>query len=617
MKTLGILVSAALFLGSASAALFLGSASAALFLGSASAALFLGSASAALFLGSASAALFLGSASAALFLGSASAALFLGSASAALFLGSASAALFLGSASAATLGVVYTEGGMVQGKNINSDGLFRTMDVFKGIPFADKPGKFEKPKLHPGWDGVLKATKFKPRCMQLNLLQSDTRGQEDYLNIWVPQGSSGMYYSLAAENWKERRPKEVLALGMTFEIYPMERVLRVGVAMVEYCCLLTELSSMSGNYGLWDQHAAIAWVNRNIRAFGGDPNNLTIFVSVNCCVYEPKDDQMMACLKPVDANVLTLAGTTALGGSPSTPMVDNLVLSPVIDGDFLPDHPGNLFHNATDSDHLAGVNSMDAHPFTGPMGKIMCQFCRNSFKKTNGPNLMFLASSVQKSLTFLPFSDLTSIPCRICISLPLSHYRSDVKLLLSSLTKKGEAATNNAFAEYTADWGDEPSQKTIKKTVVMIETDYIFLVPTQVALYLHTSNAQSARTYSYLFSEPSRMAGIVQPYPSWMEADHADDLQYVFGKPFTTPLAYWPSHRDVSRYLIAYWTNFARTGDPNNGESKVPVTWPAYTTSGQKYLEINAHMNNNYVHEKMRVRFVNWWSNIFPSLPSV
>ncbi|XP_055792642.1 bile salt-activated lipase-like [Salvelinus fontinalis] len=283
---------------------------------------------------------------------------------------------------------------------------------------------------------------------------------------------------------------------------------------------------------------------------------------------------MMACLKLIDAKVLFLAGSTSLSGSPSTPILDNLDLSPVTDGDFLPDHPGNLFHNAADIDYLAGVNSMDAHLFTG-----------QDIPNINNPS--------------------ANVPV------------SDVKLLLSSLTKKGEAATNNAFAEYTADWGDEPSQKTIKKTVVMIETDYIFLVPTQVALYLHASNAQSARTYSYLFSEPSRMAGIVQPYPSWMEADHADDLQYVFGKPFTTPLAYWPSHRDVSRYLIAYWTNFARTGDPNNGESKVPVTWPAYTTSGQKYLEINAHMNKNYVHEKMRVRFVNWWSNIFPSLPSV
>ncbi|KAM9437105.1 bile salt-activated lipase-like [Salvelinus alpinus] len=544
-----------------------------------------------------------------------------------------SAALFLGSASAATLGVVYTEGGMVQGKNINSDGLFHTMDVFKGIPFADKPGKFEKPKRHPGWDGVLKATKFKPRCMQLNLLQSNTRGQEDclYLNIWVPQGSS-VSTGLPVMVWLYGGGFQVGgSMGANFldnYLYDGEEIANRGnVIVVTLGYRVGTLGFLSsgdasgpGNYGLWDQHAAIAWVNRNIRAFGGDPNNLTIFgesagaVSSSFQTLSPhnkglirraisqsgvalcpwainrnprafaenvaekvgcsKDDQMMACLKRIDAKVLTLAGSTSLSGSPSTPMVDNLVLSPVIDGDFLPDHPGNLFHNAADIDYLAGVNSMDAHLFTG-----------QDIPNINNPS--------------------ANVPV------------SDVKLLLSSLTKKGEAATNNAFAEYTADWGDEPSQKTIKKTVVMIETDYIFLVPTQVALYLHASNAESARTYSYLFSEPSRMAGIVQPYPSWMEADHADDLQYVFGKPFTTPLAYWPSHRDVSRYLIAYWTNFARTGDPNNGESKVPVTWPAYTTSGQKYLEINAHMNKNYVHEKMRVRFVNWWSNIFPSLPSV
>lgn len=67
---------------------------------------------------------------------------------------------------------------------------------------------------------------------------------------------------------------------------------------------------------------------------------------------------------------------------------------------------------------------------------------------------------------------------------------------------------------------------------------------------------RTGRTYSYLFSEPSRMPF----YPSWMGADHADDLQYVFGKPFTTPLGYFPRHRKVSKYMIAYWTNFAKTG---------------------------------------------------------
>ena len=49
-------------------------------------------------------------------------------------------------------------------------------------------------------------------------------------------------------------------------------------------------------------------------------------------------------------------------------------------------------------------------------------------------------------------------------------------------------------------------------------------------------------------------------FPSWMEADHAEDVQYVFGKPFDTPLGYLPRHRTLSGYMIAYWTNFAKTG---------------------------------------------------------
>lgn len=43
------------------------------------------------------------------------------------------------------------------------------------------------------WSGILKATAYKPRCLQLNLLMTDYRGSEDclYLNIWVPHGTSG------------------------------------------------------------------------------------------------------------------------------------------------------------------------------------------------------------------------------------------------------------------------------------------------------------------------------------------------------------------------------------------------------------------------------------------
>lgn len=71
---------------------------------------------------------------------------------------------------------------------------------------------------------------------------------------------------------------------------------------------------------------------------------------------------------------------------------------------------------------------------------------------------------------------------------------------------------------------------------------------------------RSARTFSYLLSEPSLLAGPGRPFPDWMGADHTDDLQYVFGLPFAIPQVYGDKQRELSGYMIAYWTNFARTG---------------------------------------------------------
>ena len=73
---------------------------------------------------------------------------------------------------------------------------------------------------------------------------------------------------------------------------------------------------------------------------------------------------------------------------------------------------------------------------------------------------------------------------------PYSDCSEDMKRLLASYTKeKGKNGLDNAYSTYTSSWGSNPSQETIKKTVVAIGTDYIFLVPTQAALYLHASNA--------------------------------------------------------------------------------------------------------------------------------
>ncbi|XP_045890759.1 bile salt-activated lipase-like isoform X1 [Micropterus dolomieu] len=520
---------------------------------------------------------------------------------------------------------------MVEGKS-HGMGLFRSVDVFKGIPFADVPGKWEKPKPHPGWSGTLKATKYRDRCLQVTLLQTKTQGSEDclYLNIFVPQGMKlstnlpvmvylfGGAFLLGASNEVEilgdslYDGREMADRGDVIIVTVNYRVGTMGF-------LSTGDARLPGNYGLWDQHAAISWVRRNIQAFGGNPDNITIFgqsagaASVSYQMLSPYSkglfrraitqsgvalspwalqknplaltkkiarkvgcwrsnvDEMVACLKISDPVGLTMAGKIdvllILGKGV---VMDLLEFSPVVDGDFIPDEPSKLFHNAAQFDYLAGVNNMDGHFFAG----------------VDVPNINI--------------KNVTTV--------------KQVKGLLAGLTKeKGKAAIESAYSVYSSNWGVAPEQAVVKKTVADIETDFLFLVPTQIALQLHADNSSGARTYSYLFNMKTRIPG----FPRWVEAEHAEDLQYLFGKPFTYALLYFPRHRDLSRYMIAYWTNFARTGDPSKGDNKVPVLWPPFTKYHQPYLTINHKITKSSVSYDLRSNYVAYWTKTYSLLPSV
>ncbi|XP_003974663.2 bile salt-activated lipase-like isoform X1 [Takifugu rubripes] len=539
--------------------------------------------------------------------------------------------LWLDAATSAKLGVVQTEAGLVEGRT-HRMGLFRTVEVFKGVPFADVPRRWEKPKAHPGWSGILKATKAQDRCLQVNLLQTKTRGSEDclYLNIFVPHGGQvstnlpvmvylfGGAFLLGASN-------DVAVLGDS--LYDgKEMADRGGVIVVTVNYRVGTLGFLStgdarlpGNYGLWDQHAAISWVRRNIRAFGGNPDNITIFgqsagaASVSYQMLSPysrglfrraisqcgvalspwalqknpmaltkkiarkvgcwrsNEDEMLTCLKMSDPSGLTMAGKIdvllLLGKGV---VMDLLELAPVVDGDFIPDNPSRLFHNAARFDYMAGVNSMDGHFFAG----------------VDVPNI-----NTRNETTV-----------------------SQVRGLLAGLTKeKGSAAVDSAFGVYSAHWGSAPEQAMVKKTVADIETDFLFLVPTQLALQLHANNSSGARTYSYLFNMKTRIPG----FPAWVEAEHAEDLQYLFGKPFSMPLVYFPRHRDLSGYMIAYWTNFAKSGDPNSGNSKVPALWPPFTKYHHPYLIINHKISKSSIGYDLRSDHVLYWRDTYSQLPSV
>ncbi|KAG8509448.1 Bile salt-activated lipase [Galemys pyrenaicus] len=538
----------------------------------------------------------------------------------------------LAAAGAAKLGAVYTEGGFVEGVN-KKLGLFGDyVDVFKGIPFAAAPKPLEKPQPHPGWQGTLKAKDFKRRCLQATITQGGTYGEEDclYLNIWVPQGKKEVSRDLPVMIWifggafligsgqGANVLKNYLYDGEELATRGNVIVVTFNYRVGPLGFLSTGDANLPGNYGLWDQHMAIAWVKRNIAAFGGDPNNITIFgesaggASVSLQTLSPHskglirraisqsgvalspwaiqkdplswaqrvarkvgcpvDDtaRMARCLKITDPRALIMAYKLPLT-SQEYPVVHYLGFLPVVDGDFIPGDPTTLFANAADIDYLAGTNDMDGHVFANVDNPAI-----NNNKAT--------------------VSD------------------EDFYKLVSGFTiAKGPRGAKATFDFYTKSWTQDSSQENRKKTMVDLETDVFFLVPTQLALAQHKANARTAKTYSYVFSQPSRMP----IYPKWVGADHADDLQYVFGKPFATPLGYRAQDRTVSKAMMAYWTNFARTGDPNMGHSAVPTHWDPYTTENGNYLDINSKINANSMKQNLRTEFLHFWTLTYQALPTV
>lgn len=212
-----------------------------------------------------------------------------------------------------SLGKVLVEGGVITG-TMNSSG---DIQIFKGIPFGAPPVgdlRWKAPQPVVKWTGEKKCVDFGASPMQgvpkpfgpwseAWLIQPSPINEDClYLNVWT-----------GAKSPKEKKPVLVWIYGGGFQsgggnvpLYDGEAMAKKGIVFVSVNYRvgvfgflahpdLTKESGMnsSGNYGLMDQIAGIRWVQKNISAFGGDPDNITIAgqsagsMSVNCLVASP------------------------------------------------------------------------------------------------------------------------------------------------------------------------------------------------------------------------------------------------------------------------------------------------------------------------------------------
>jgi para-nitrobenzyl esterase len=293
--------------------------------------------------------------------------------------------------------------GTVSGSFDESTGII----TFKGIPFAAPPVgdlRWKAPQPVEPWEGVKQCTKFSASPMQATpmpfsmwtqeFIAPKERLSEDclYLNVWTP-----------AKDASEKRPVLVYIYGGGFSsggsavpIYDGEEMAKKGLVFITINYRVGTLgflahpeltaespNNASGNYGLLDQVEALKWVNKNIAAFGGDPENVTIAgqsagaFSVNYLVASPLTKGLIhrAIAESggavLSTNALARGGSLKSGEEAGVKFAESLgastieelraksaeeILSgkgggaPIVDGYFLPKPVGEIFANGEQND---------------------------------------------------------------------------------------------------------------------------------------------------------------------------------------------------------------------------------------------------------------------------
>jgi para-nitrobenzyl esterase len=462
---------------------------------------------------------------------------------------------------------------------VSPDGRVRT---FKGIPYAAPPVgplRWRPPQPVTPWAGVRKAADYGPRAMQGRIFDDmvfhDGGPSEDclYLNLWMPENRGRARLPVmvwihgggfAAGSSSEPRQdggnlskKDVMVVSFNY---------RMGVfGFLAHPELTTESGrGASGNYGLLDQVAALQWVRRNIAAFGGDPDNVTIF-----------------------------------GESAGSESVSGLVASPLARGLFRRaiGESGALFNASPPMKSRAEAEEAGVKFARDAVGTASLQALRSM----PAQRLLDAALKLPREL-FEPDVDGYFLP-EDCRSIYAAGRQSHVPLL---------AGWNRDEGSYKTFFGD--ATPTVGNYVARATARFGASAAAFLRLYPAATDAQAMRAaqdlagddfiahdtwkwieahlrtggspvYRYEFDQTLPLPAGAAPGTE-ATAPHASDIEYVFRVLPSRDLPWRPEDREVSELMASYWTNFAKTGDPN-GPGLPP--WPAYgSRDGYQVMHISA-----------------------------
>src|SRR5215831_13563694 len=475
--------------------------------------------------------------------------------------------LAAGAVSAAPPGspIVATDRGPIRGLAIVG------MEVFRGIPYA-APAVVDlrcRPPQEPArWTGGLDATQFANHCPQIPSPYGIASLTEDclYLNVFTPpKTNEGRPHLLPVMVWIHGGG---LFLGESDGYDPSRLVAedavvvtinyRLGtLGVLAYPALTAESSyGGSGNYGLMDQQAALRWVQRNIRAFGGDPDNITIFgesaggYSVHAQLASPQAAGLFhKAIVESGAYSLTqssLATAEAQGVAFATAAgcADITCLRALSVAAILAAGPrSTVFANI---DNFVLTQSMQAALTSGQFNRVPTIVGSNHDEWR-----LFVAQTEKVTGTALTSAGYPGAIAALGIPAALVPFLANVAYPLAAYGSPSEA-------------------------LGALGTDLVFACNAAKSARLLS---QYVPTFHYEFADAEAAMLYFPPQISFPTgAYHASELGYLFvlsQTPVPFP-GFTPAQQQLSDTMVSYWTQFAKTGDPNG--AGVPA-WPQYGPS--------------------------------------
>ena len=505
--------------------------------------------------------------------------------------------------------------------------------TFKGIRYAAAPTgrlRFAPPTAPAAVSGTINATAFGSPCPQAPSPFGHASINEDclFLNVYVPGSSAPsrnrlpvmVFYHGGAFVFGEGSDYDPSQMAIQGNVIVVTINYRLGILgyMADAALSAQAAGGVSGNYGLEDQQFALRWVRQNISAFGGDPNNVTIFgesaggFSVCANVVSPKATglfrQAITESGPCASPLPTLKGAeqqgaaivAALGCNDSTSTATvaclrNLSVTsilteqtsitsavslaslaaffPNVDGDIIPQQPATALISGQ-FNHvpiIEGTNrnegtlftalAFDLNPEVGPL-------------TTAGYPLAVLA--IADALVQLSAAQLNG-----GVTTPLN----------ATQQQKAQQIAQEILNQYPLGrFGNNPGT-----ALSAVLTDSLFSCTKNISDQLFSL---SVPTFGYEFNDTNAPMLFLPPVSFPYGASHTDELQFLF------TINGGPSRLSSNEQILAttmksYWSNFAQNADPNSFSTPTWARFNALTDNDQSLVapvptfEINIAQTHN------------------------